>query len=88
MVNVNLDTIVDYLLQAPKIAKEVAPMSWMFLDAPRDGTLMLVWQALSQLHTRSASDGYVWADPEQAFSQEHKGYVSTNAVQTEITNTH
>ena len=80
MVNVNLDTIVDYLLQAPKIAKEVAPMSWMFLDAPRDGTLMLVWQALSQLGTRSASDGYVWADPEQAFSQEHKGYVSGNAT--------
>ena len=75
MANVNLDTIVEALLQAPKIAKEVAPMSWMFLDAPRDGSVMLVWQALSSLGTRSASDGYVWGDPEQAFSQEHKGYV-------------
>ena len=50
-------------------------MNWMFLDAPTDGTVMLVWQPLNKLGTRFASDGYIWADPEQAFSQEHRGYV-------------
>ena len=50
-------------------------MNWMFLDAPAEGTVMLVWQPLAQLGTRFASDGYVWADGEQAFSQEHGDYV-------------
>ncbi|MCJ1313963.1 hypothetical protein MMC25_007643 [Agyrium rufum] len=73
--NANIDTIVEYLLSAPKIAREVAAMNWRFLDAPQDGTVMLVWQPLNQLGIRSASDGYVWLDPEQAYNQEHKGYV-------------
>ena len=50
-------------------------MNWMFLNAPADGSVMLVWQPLNQLGTQFASDGYVWADVEQAFSSEAKGYV-------------
>ena len=57
-------------------------MNWMFLDAPADGTVMLLWQPLNQLGTRFASDGYVWADPEQAFSQEHRGYVGCFEIET------
>jgi len=50
-------------------------MNWMFLDAPEDGTVMLVWQPLNQSGTQSATDGYIWADAEQAFSSEVRGYV-------------
>lgn len=65
----------EYLVNAPRITREVAGMNWMFLDAPPDGTVMLVWQPLSQMGAHAASDGYIWADPEQAFSSESKGYV-------------
>lgn len=73
--HVNLEIVVEYLLQAPNVVREKASMTWMFLDAPEDGTVMLVWQPLNQLGTQSASDGYVWADVEQAFSSESRGYV-------------
>jgi len=75
LATVGIDTIVEYLTQAPKITKEVASMNWMFLDAPADGTVLLVWQPLAQLGTRFATDGYIWADPEQSVSQEYRGYV-------------
>lgn len=65
----------NYLLEAPRITREAAGMSWTFLDAPQDGTVMLVWQPLAQMGTGASSDGYLWADPEQAFSSEAKGYV-------------
>lgn len=38
---------------------------------------MLVWQPLAKLGTEFASDGYIWADPEQAFSSHTKGYVGS-----------
>ncbi|MCJ1248773.1 hypothetical protein MMC30_005992 [Trapelia coarctata] len=72
---VSINTIVENLLHAPKITKELASMNWLFLDAPPDGTVILVWQPLAQLGTRFATDGYVWADPEQFVSQEYQGYV-------------
>lgn len=71
---VHLDIAVEYLIQAPRIVREVAPMSWMYLDCPPDGEVMLVWQP-SQLRTQAASDGFVWADAESAFSSEMRGYV-------------
>ncbi|KAL9600758.1 MAG: hypothetical protein Q9219_002999 [cf. Caloplaca sp. 3 TL-2023] len=49
-------------------------MTWTFVDAPADGTSMLVWQPLAKLGTEFASDGYIWADAEQAFSSQAKGY--------------
>jgi hypothetical protein len=73
--NVPAEVIVDYLLKAPSIARNV-PFTWTFLDGVPDGTLYLVWQPLNHLGTAAASDGYVWADPEGAFSLEMKGYVS------------
>ena len=74
LLNVNLDLAVEYLIQAPRIAREVAPMSWQYLDCPADGEVMLVWQP-SQLRNQAASDGFVWADAEAAFSSEMRGYV-------------
>ncbi|RAL01366.1 uncharacterized protein BO80DRAFT_381473 [Aspergillus ibericus CBS 121593] len=69
------DTVVEYLLSAPKIVREAQPMHWTFLDGPQDGTVMLTWQPLNQLGTNFASDGYVWADVEQAFTFEARGYM-------------
>lgn len=28
------DTVVEYLLSAPKVARELQPMHWTFIDAP------------------------------------------------------
>ncbi|KAI9846212.1 MAG: hypothetical protein M1838_001373 [Thelocarpon superellum] len=70
--HMSVETIVDYLLQAVNITRHTAPMNWTYLDAPADGTVLLVWQP-GQLGTHFASDGYVWADPEQAFSLDAKG---------------
>ncbi|KAI9803807.1 MAG: hypothetical protein M1825_001687 [Sarcosagium campestre] len=69
----SVDTVVKYLTQAPEITRHTAPMTWQFIDAPRDGTVLLVWQA-PQLATHFASDGYVWAEAEQAYSMDAKGY--------------
>ncbi len=65
----------EHLLQAPKIVKAVAPMSWTYLQAPPDGTMFLAWQPVAQRGASFSSDGYVWADPEAAFTFEVQGYV-------------
>ncbi|KAL8971327.1 MAG: hypothetical protein Q9197_003336 [Variospora fuerteventurae] len=72
---IQVDTIVDWLLAAPSIATSVKPMVWTFLDPPpKDGVSMLVWQPLAKMGTEFSSDGYIWADAEQAFSSHSKGY--------------
>jgi hypothetical protein len=72
------ETVVEYLLAAPKVVREMQPMSWTFLDPPPpDGTTLLTWQPLAHLGTNFASDGYIWADAEQAFTFEARGYVHT-----------
>ncbi|KAL5334233.1 hypothetical protein BJX70DRAFT_402767 [Aspergillus crustosus] len=69
------ETAVEYLASAPKIVREAHPMHWTFLDGPPDGSVMLTWQPLNHLGTNFASDGYVWADAEQAFTFESRGYL-------------
>lgn len=59
-------------------------MNWMFLDAPPDGSVMLVWQPLNKLGTRFASDGYVWADQEQFMRHPHQGYVCLTSAKERI----
>lgn len=59
-------------------------MHWTFLDGPQDGTVMLTWQPLNHLGTNFASDGYVWADVEQAFTFEARGYVCEDTPSTLI----
>ena len=53
-------------------------MSWMYMDCPPDGEVMLLWQP-SQLRIQAASDGFIWADAESAFSSEMRGYVCVGA---------
>lgn len=69
------ETAAEYLLSAPKVVREMQPVHWMFIDAPQDGTVMLTWQPLSRLGTSFASDGYVWADSENIYTTEMRGYV-------------
>ncbi|KAJ5585515.1 uncharacterized protein N7459_005315 [Penicillium hispanicum] len=67
------ETAVEYLTSAPRVCQQ-QPMHWTFLDGPVDGTVMLTWQPLQHLGNNFASDGYVWADVEQAFTIEARGY--------------
>ena len=68
------ETAVEYLASAPRVCQQ-KPMHWTLLDGPADGTVMLTWQPMAHLGNNFASDGYVWADHEQAFSFESRGYV-------------
>ncbi|KAJ5160809.1 uncharacterized protein N7482_007813 [Penicillium canariense] len=68
------ETAVEYLLSAPRICQS-QPMHWTFLDGPQDGTVMMTWQPLAHLGNNFASDGYIWADAEQAFTFESRGYM-------------
>jgi hypothetical protein len=71
-----IETAVEYLLHAPGVVKGHAPMTWTFLDAPQDGTIMLVWQP-SKLGNQFASDGYIWADPEIGHTLNARNCVSS-----------
>ncbi|OKL61635.1 hypothetical protein UA08_03437 [Talaromyces atroroseus] len=75
------ETVLDYLLAAPKVVREMYPMHWTFLDGPQDGTTLLTWQPLAHLGTTFASDGYIWADAEQAYTFEARGYTVEMWVQ-------
>ncbi|MCJ1317327.1 hypothetical protein MMC15_002650 [Xylographa vitiligo] len=70
----SIETTVEHLLQAPKIVAEVSAMTWRYLEAPRDGSELLVWQPEAKLGHRFASDGYIWADMESSFKQDFRGY--------------
>jgi len=67
---------IDYLLNAPRIIRELTSVAWTYLNQPADGTLLLTWQPVNQLGQSFASDGYLWASVENAFTQEIRGYVS------------
>ena len=73
--NPSFETIVGYLLEAPKIVRDLQPMQWQFIETPPDGTLMLTWHPLEYLGTNFASDGFIWADAEHVFKSEVRGYV-------------
>jgi hypothetical protein len=68
------ETAVEYLASAPRFFQQ-KPVHWTLLDGPADGTVILTWQPMAHLGNNFASDGYVWADHEQAFSFESRGYV-------------
>lgn len=78
LATLSIEQAVDFLLNAPKIVKDVAPMTWQyFQNPPNDGTVFLEWQPVNQRGNAYASDGYVWADPESSYSYEsQRGYVS------------
>ncbi|KAK5956785.1 hypothetical protein OHC33_002273 [Knufia fluminis] len=72
--NPSPDTLVSYLLEAPKVMREVATVQWQFLDAPPDGSIFLTWQPTEYLSNNFASDGYIWSDVEQPINSEVRGY--------------
>jgi Fungal domain of unknown function (DUF1750) len=80
------DSILDYLASASKVVRELQPMYWTFLDGPQDGTTMLTWQPLNHLGTNFASDGYVWADAEQAYTFDTRGYVRLQRTEVAVDN--
>ncbi|KXL44782.1 MAG: hypothetical protein FE78DRAFT_540696 [Acidomyces sp. 'richmondensis'] len=72
----SLDQAFSYLLDAPTIVKQIAAMSWTYVQAPPDGTIWLEWLPPEKMGAdgRYPSDGYVWADQESAYRQEYRGY--------------
>lgn len=72
-----VDKVIEILLQAVQMTRRERTVSWQFLDAPPDGTLLVAWQPPS-MENRFATDGYEYADVERAFSQQARGYVSPN----------
>lgn len=65
---------VRFLIEAPMVVKQLAPMSWNYVSAPQDGTIWLEWMSPRQNNGRFATDGYVWNDPEQAFRMSVNGF--------------
>jgi hypothetical protein len=63
-----------YLLDAPSIVKQIAPMAWQYLAAPGDGQLWLEWLPLEKTEHPYPSDGYAWGDMEQVMRHDYGGY--------------
>lgn len=70
----NLDQAYQFLFEAPKVVKQIAPMTWQYLPGPQDGTVFLTWIG-GRMANSFATDGYVWADQEQRYTQDFGGYV-------------
>jgi hypothetical protein len=81
--NVHHNKIAEWLITAPKIARDTAPFFWSYLDRPTDGTILLTWQPLEALGITFATDGYMWPPVETAFQTEiERGYVRSPGCDT------
>lgn len=70
MPRLDLNEVAKWLMSAPQVARDRAPFFWTYLDKPADGTILLTWQPLQRLSTNFATDGFVWAPPEQVYKQD------------------
>lgn len=70
MPRLDLTEVAKWLMTAPQIARDRAPFFWTYLDKPADGTILLTWQPLQRLGTNFATDGFVWAPPEQVYKHD------------------
>ncbi|QUC18287.1 uncharacterized protein UV8b_02528 [Ustilaginoidea virens] len=70
MPRLDLSEVAKWLMTAPQIARDRAPFFWTYLDKPADGTILLTWQPLQRLGTNFATDGFVWAPPEQVYKHD------------------
>ncbi|ESZ94640.1 hypothetical protein SBOR_4987 [Sclerotinia borealis F-4128] len=66
------ERVAEWLINAPKITRDQAPVYWTYLDRPVDGTVLLSWQTPT-LGQDYPSDGYIWGPGETAFSLEVMG---------------
>ncbi|KAI1503664.1 hypothetical protein F5X99DRAFT_374101 [Biscogniauxia marginata] len=57
--------VTNWLMQAPKIARDTAPFFWNLIDKPDNGTIYLTWQPLQLMGTHFASDGFIWPAQEE-----------------------
>lgn len=81
MPRLDLTEVAKWLMTAPQIARDRAPFFWTYLDKPADGTVLLTWQPLQRLGTNFATDGFVWAPPEQVYKHDlGNGLVSATLV--------
>ncbi|KAI0889134.1 DUF1750-domain-containing protein [Annulohypoxylon maeteangense] len=62
--------VTNWLMQAPKIARDTAPFFWTYLDRPENGNIFLTWQPSQQMGANFASDGFIWPPQEQFMQQE------------------
>lgn len=80
MPRIDMNEVAKWLMTAPQIARDRAPFFWTYLDKPADGTILLAWQPLQRLGTNFATDGFVWAPPEQVYKHDlGNGLVHTTA---------
>ncbi|KAK7430873.1 hypothetical protein QQZ08_002663 [Neonectria magnoliae] len=70
MPRLDLNEVAKWLMNAPQVARDRAPFFWTYLDKPTDGTILLTWQPLQRLGTNFATDGFVWAPPEQIYKHD------------------
>jgi hypothetical protein len=82
LASLGVDQAYRYLLDAPSIVKQMAPMSWTYMTAPADGTMWLEWIPLEKNDQPFPSDGYAWIDPEQTYRHELNGYTVEMRVHT------
>ncbi|KAK0392460.1 hypothetical protein NLU13_1955 [Sarocladium strictum] len=62
--------VTKWLLHAPVVAREKAGFAWTFLEPSPHGTVFMTWQPLARLGVNFATDGYIWAPPEQVFKHD------------------
>lgn len=67
------ELLVEMLLKTPTVVQQY-PFAWSMIEPPPPGSLMLSWHPPA-MGTSCASDGYVWADPENVHTVDVKGYV-------------
>lgn len=72
----SLDSVLTELLNAPRIVGSQKSVAWQYLAPPRDGSILLAWQPTAQMGNTYASDGFIFAEPEQMFRQTCRDYVS------------
>ncbi|KAF2853948.1 DUF1750-domain-containing protein [Plenodomus tracheiphilus IPT5] len=70
----------EYLIKGPQITRDTSPVAWTYFPSPPpDGTIILTWQP-PRMATQFASDGMIWADVEQMYDVNVRGYSIQIAV--------
>ncbi|KAI0428103.1 hypothetical protein F5Y09DRAFT_314240 [Xylaria sp. FL1042] len=68
--HVQPNEVTNWLMEAPKIARDTAPFFWTYLDKPSNGQILLTWQPLQVMGTHFASDGIIWPPQEAYYTHE------------------